>query len=79
MCGIEVKAAVNGFQVVCWTVEDATHRITCQFDVTLSGEFVSGLVNCFALGWMKADELYFGLYMDEEYKAKKAWDEIKLL
>ena len=86
VCGIEVDLralALEGAgaaKLTVWTVENREHKRMCYFSLDpATGAFVKGCVNCFALGWMDADQEYFDELIGELFEREKQleWDEIK--
>lgn len=67
--GLELRRENDGtFTLETWTVEGGVHKPSALFRLDARGKMVKGRtsqVNCFALGWMKADKGYLSEMLDE--------------
>jgi hypothetical protein len=76
VCGVEFHRHL----ITMYTVESGTHKVMCEFCLDEeTGAMVRGRVNCYALGWIDADQGYFDELIEELSESKHGgWDEIEL-
>lgn len=80
--GVEIRARGDGnFIFETWTIESGNHVLNSQAIVSDSGLLIQGCnsrVNCFALGWVKADQAWISALLEELEKdlvtRKRTWD-----